>query len=116
MSEDFEQEQERLYGHRSDPENPIEVVALRLVGRASTGAEGKLNQPVSRFKSRDTSRWAVFGDPWGTIDTPVLKRSDLKTPTNGPILIDEYDSTIVVPPDMRAALDEDGNVVMEIVL
>ncbi len=115
ISEDFEHEHERLYGHGSDPENPVEVLALRLVGRASTGAESRLNPPVSGFKSRDTSRRAVFGDPWGTIDTPVLKRSDLKTPTNGPILIDEYDSTIVVPPDMRAALDEGGNVVMEVV-
>ncbi len=28
-------------------------------------------------------------------------------------LIDEYDSTIVVPPDMRAQLDEDGNLILE---
>ena len=30
----FETEHERLYGHRSDPDNPVEVVAVRLIGQA----------------------------------------------------------------------------------
>ena len=33
-------------------------------------------------------------------------------PLTGPLLIDEYDSTIVVPPAMQAQLDEQGNVVI----
>ena len=31
----FVAEHERLYGHRSDPDSPIEVVAVRLVGEAA---------------------------------------------------------------------------------
>ena len=35
----FEAEHERLYGHRSDPDNAVEVVAVRLIGRADLGAQ-----------------------------------------------------------------------------
>ena len=42
-----------------------------------------------------------------------MGRSDLKDPRNGPLLIDEYDSTIVVPPDARASLDPQGNLNLE---
>jgi N-methylhydantoinase A len=44
------------------------------------------------------------------IDTPVLTRRDLIESVAGPLLIDEYDSTIVVPPGMQARLDAQGNI------
>ena len=31
---------------------------------------------------------------------------------SGPLLVDEYDSTIVVPPDWSAETDDAGNIVM----
>ena len=109
----FETEHERLYGHRSDPDNPVEVVAVRLIGQAGIrGQQGALN-PAERLGSRALSREAYFGTPWGTIDTPVISRHDLRAEgTTGPLLIDEYDSTIVVPPDCRGHLDSEGNILM----
>lgn len=109
----FETEHERLYGHRSDPDNPVEVVAVRLIGQAGIrGQQGVLN-PAERLGSRALSREAYFGAPWGTIDTPVISRHDLgEEGTTGPLLIDEYDSTIVVPPDYRGYLDSEGNILM----
>ena len=109
----FETEHERLYGHRSDPDNPVEVVAVRLIGQAGIrGQQGVLN-PAERLGSRALSREAYFGASWGTIDTPVISRHDLgKEGTTGPLLIDEYDSTIVVPPDYRGFLDSEGNILM----
>ena len=109
----FETEHERLYGHRSDPDNPVEVVAVRLIGQAGIrGQQGVLN-PAERLGSRALSREAYFGAPWGTIDTPVISRHDLgEEGTTGPLLIDEYDSTIVVPPDYRGHLDSEGNILM----
>ena len=109
----FETEHERLYGHRSDPDNPVEVVAVRLIGQAGIrGQQGVLN-PAERLGSRASSREAYFGESWGTIDTPVISRHDLgEKGTTGPLLIDEYDSTIVVPPDYRGHLDSDGNILM----
>ena len=109
----FETEHERLYGHRSDPDNPVEVVAVRLIGQAGIrGQQGALN-PAERLGARAASREAYFGASWGTIDTPVISRHDLGDEgTTGPLLIDEYDSTIVVPPDYRGYLDSEGNIFM----
>ena len=109
----FEKEHERLYGHRSEPDNPIEVVAVRLIGGAGVrGAEGVL-KPAERPAEFESSRQAYFGQQSGTIDTPVIARGDLsERSTDGPLLIDEYDSTIVVPPDYNCHLDAQGNIVM----
>ena len=109
----FETEHERLYGHRSDPDNPVEVVAVRLIGQAGIrGQQGVLN-PAERLGARESSREAYFGGSWGTIDTPVISRHDLgEAGTAGPLLIDEYDSTIVVPPDYRGYIDSEGNILM----
>jgi N-methylhydantoinase A len=47
------------------------------------------------------------------IETPVVSRRSLSEGAEGPLLIDEYDSTVVIPPGVRAHLDEQGNIVME---
>jgi len=43
----------------------------------------------------------------------VTRRSSLKACT-GPLIIEEYDSTCVIPPDARAELDAGGNIVVEL--
>ncbi len=108
----FEAEHEQLYGHRSDAENPIEVVAVRLVGRAGARGQEQALKPAVRPGQNEPKRQAYFdGD---RIDAPVLERSALHRPQDGPVLIDEYDSTIVVPPRVRASLDQHGNIVMDL--
>jgi len=86
---------------------------VRLVGRAITQeqAGGPLN-PAGQSESAGVSRQAYFGDSWGTVDTPVVTRSQVTGTVRGPLLIDEYDSTTVVPPDMQVRLDDEGNIVM----
>ena len=109
----FETEHERLYGHKSDPDNPVEVVAVRLIGQAGIRGQQDVLNPAERLGERALSREAYFGASWGTIDTPVISRHGLgEEGTTGPLLIDEYDSTIVVPPNYRGYLDRDGNILM----
>jgi len=109
----FEKEHERLYGHRSDPDSPIEVVAVRLVGRAAVSTTDANLTSTAEFTVREPSRAAYFGSANGVIDTPVLARKALGEGADGPVLVDEYDSTIVVPPDWRVQLDERGNLILE---
>ena len=109
----FETEHERLYGHRSDPDNPVEVTAIRLIGRADLGAHATTLKPVTTYAPVEQSRRAYFGPEWGSIETPIIARAYLETGCAGPLLIDEYDSTAVVPPGMRAWLDEQNQIVME---
>jgi len=112
----FAAEHEQLYGHRSDPDNPVEVVAVRLVGR--TGGQHAqdettpLKPALLQGSQQAATRLTYFGSSDGLINTPVVARRDLAERMAGPLLIDEYDSTIVVPPDMQAQLDAQGNVVI----
>jgi N-methylhydantoinase A len=84
-----------------------------MVGRAPPPPEVGLPRVAQAAKAVRTQRQAFFGAPWGKRQVPVVTRQALSQRTDGPLLIDEYDATIVVPPDFRAWLDEAGNVVME---
>jgi N-methylhydantoinase A len=42
----------------------------------------------------------------------VLARADLSAPLRGPLIIEEYDCTCLVPPGVGAVLDDFGNIVM----
>ena len=109
----FVAEHERLYGHRSDPANPVEVTAVRVVGRAGErGLPGTL-EPAPTAPGEE-SRPACFDPREGAVETRVVTRRDLAEGGEGPLLIDEYDSTIVVPPGVGARTDGLGNIVMEL--
>jgi len=46
---------------------------------------------------------AIFGDPHGWLDTPVVSRArNLAAGRIGPLIVEEYDATCVVPPGARA--------------
>ena len=109
----FEAEHERLYGHRSAAGHTVEVLAVRLVGKAMRDQTEGFPEPVKLQGEAAPSRMAYFGSRWGAIDTPVVARTSLREITQGPLLIDEYDSTVVVPPATRVWLDDLQNVVME---
>ena len=59
---------------------------------------------------RPRPRKAYFGPEIGWCDVPVLFRADLVEPHAGPCIVEEYDTTCVVPPDATAVLDAFGNI------
>jgi N-methylhydantoinase A len=112
MLDDFVTEHERTYGHGSRLD-PVELVSVRVVARiprANAASYDPLPEIASR--SRDIGeRHAYFGPDHGTLATPVVTRAALLDGERaGPLLVDEYDSTIVVPPGCIARLDGFGNV------
>ena len=109
---DFVREHERLYGHRSDPDNPVEVVAVRLVGQAGVRGLGHGLETAVQPVAGEGSRTAYFAGE--TLSVPLIDRQDLDQGAEGPLLIDELDSTIVVPPDMRARLHPLGHLLIEV--
>jgi len=111
--EQFEQEFERTYGHRGDTKS-FELVTIRLVLRAPrVMAHG--NDWAPEAQAEQTMRKVHFGPEHGQLEVPVLSRQALKSePRQGPLLIQEYDTTIVVPPGCAASLDAFGNVVIAI--
>jgi N-methylhydantoinase A len=41
-----------------------------------------------------------------------MRRSDLARPRSGPLIVEEYDATCVVPPGATAELDAGGNIII----
>jgi N-methylhydantoinase A len=59
-------------------------------------------------------RRAWFGAA-GWVDTKVLDRATLASaPREGPLIVQEYDATCLVPPGARAAVDAFGNIVIAV--
>jgi len=113
IEERFEQEFERTYGHRGDSK-AFELVTVRLVMRVPRVVEHGTDWAPERAAA-DSLRAVYFGPEHGQLDAPVLSRQSLgRAPRMGPLLIQEYDTTIVVPPNCDATLDDYGNVVIGI--
>ena len=112
----FEAEHLARYGHAFSGEFPVEIVNLRLVGtrRPAGVVEPAAFDPASR-RGPDGRREVYFGPATGLVDTPVIGRGRLGVePRTGPLIIEEYEGTCVVPPDCTARLDGQGNVVIEL--
>jgi N-methylhydantoinase A/oxoprolinase/acetone carboxylase beta subunit/N-methylhydantoinase B/oxoprolinase/acetone carboxylase alpha subunit len=110
----FEQEHERVYGVRPDEEAPVEIRALRLAVLGPPPGEGDVRVAAGGASSRAAaSRKADFGPAHGTVETPVLSRDDVPADgMDGPVLFDEYDTTVVVPPRWRVERHPDGALVL----
>ena len=107
----FGAEHERTYGHQAEAE-AVECVTLRLIARV-TGDRPDRQVAASRVADQNPMpRNVYFGPDHGEIGTPVIDRPALSAPRNGPVIIEEYDSTCVVPPGWQAALDPAGNIIL----
>jgi N-methylhydantoinase A len=115
LDQAFAREHERTYGHRAGPDEPVEIVSLRVVGQ---GLSDRPRVPrrvqIDRSAPAPATRRVYFGPRAGWIETSILSRGDLATPREGPLVIEEYDATCVVPPGARAGLDAWGNIVMDV--
>lgn len=116
LREDFGQEHERTYGYRSDAE-PVELVNVRLTARglsAFARVPERLVIPQSAPVTA-TTRQVYFGPHIGHIPTPICGRQALAgSAVEGPLILEEYDATTVVPPGCQVQLDHWGNLVMTI--
>ena len=111
----FEAEFERTYGHRS-PHREFELVTCRMIAsvRRSAAHAARWAGEV-RHDQPPASRPVYFGATRGLIDTPVIRREQLAASARpGPLIVQEYDTNIVVPPACAARLDDHGNVVIAI--
>jgi len=117
LDEAFGREHERVYGHRAGPEEPVEIVNLRVVGQGIPAeprvpAGVRLDRGVAVGPA--TRRRVYFGPEEGWRETPILGRGDLAAPRVGPCIVEEYDATCVVPPGVKASLDGHGNIALEV--
>ena len=82
------------------PRGPVRTLKMRL------------NEVGWQVAIPPASRGAYFGPEYGSLDVPVISRAELldSPPREGPLIVEEYDATCVVPPGCRVTLDSLGNI------
>lgn len=110
----FSTEHEKTYGHRLGTDAGIEIVALGVTGTVDAGTSA--DSPILARRHRGTEaadRECYFGPEGGRRRTRVIDRPALADgPLSGPLVIEEFEGTTVVPPGAAAQLDAQGNVVI----
>ncbi len=92
----FEDEHEVLYGVRGQPGSPVQVRAVRLAALGSSAAGLSFDVADALVPDRHATRRLWLGAT--AAEVPVRARASIGTDAEpGPLLVDEYDTTVVVP-------------------
>lgn len=113
----FHHEHRRVHGQAAEDE-PVELVALRARAIWKTPqllfseiADGERAQ--ERSGSGPSTRQLYFGPHLGWQTAGILSRHDISTaPRPGPLVIEEPEATVVVPPGWSCALHATGSVLL----
>jgi N-methylhydantoinase A len=114
LEEAFGAEHETTYGHRAGADEPVELVAIQVVGQGLRTGAGVPDRivPSRPEPAPGPPRRVYFGKEQGWLETPILRRSELAGRCTGPIIIEEYDATCAVPPGATAELDKAGSILI----
>jgi len=114
LAERFATEHERTYGHRAAVED-VELVNLRLVVSRPPRqrSRARIADDAARGRAARGDRRLRFGSGRGWLATPSVDRAAIGTGAIGPLVVDEYDATIVIPPGWGARVDDHGNVALQ---
>ena len=108
MAEAFHREHERTYGHRSD-QDEVQLVNARLTVRIPLAAPLPHFGPDRTLARHD--RKIAFEGMAEPATVPVIGRREVgATPRPGPYVIEEYDTTCIVPPSYTGRIDARGNI------
>lgn len=113
----FHQAHFEEYGHRFK-DGVVEIINIRI--EASALMDDLVNPSVTTTGSVQEAlvetrpvTFDVDGKPQ-TLDTPFLDRSKLPVGTAfaGPVIVEQYDTTTVVPPEFTGVVDNAGNLII----
>ncbi len=117
IAAEFERTYESLYG-RKGPDVPLEVINWRVV---ASGPRPDMNLKLPRNSThggdaRKGSRLAFFPETNGYVETSIYDRYALEPGMrfNGPAIVEERESTLIVGVRGQARVDERLNVVVEL--
>ncbi|MGI9386768.1 MAG: hydantoinase/oxoprolinase family protein, partial [Methyloligellaceae bacterium] len=119
VAEAFHREHERQYLRRFE-DSPVQLVNLRTtgVGRvAKAGDADRTGPPGDVETARLATRECVFpeGDRWQRMQAGVYDRERLvpAAAIAGPAIIEQEDTTTVIPPGFRCTVDSGGNLIIQ---
>ena len=105
----------KTYGYRD--ETPIELMKVRVAGRGLR--DNRLDFRAMKIAPRpgashSRARQISFARGEPSIAVDIVDRAAVgDTPRQGPLIIEEFDATIVVPPDAQVHKDAIGCIVLE---
>jgi len=109
----FDEEHDRSFGY-SSPDTGYQLVNVRVIARGlpeTPRMPERLELPVSANGS--ANRDVYFGPNRGWASAPIVGRPSLaEETTEGPLIVEEYDSTTVVPPGWNATVDQWSNIIL----
>ena len=112
----FMDEHDKTYGYKV--EEPIQLVSIRVVAKGIS-KHSRIPQHLQFDSSAlfelsgDKTREVYFGSDLKYVATPIISRLNLDSKgSKGPLVIEEYDSTTVVPPRWSVSIDELQNIIM----
>jgi N-methylhydantoinase A len=110
FSEMFGEAHERNYGFRAPANEPVELMGLSVIARGLPERPRLPDAIPPTTANVPAQRRAWFSDV-GWLETPVVDRAALAGgERSGPIIVQEYDATCLVPRGWTVALDAFGNI------
>jgi N-methylhydantoinase A len=115
MWKDFHRVHDETFGFHYEGKQDVELVNLRVQ------AIGKQHRPkltpdaTSRTPAKPFATRKAFWRRTGWVDCPLYRRTELATgqTITGPVIVEEYGSTVVVPDRWHARADSYGNLILE---
>ncbi|MCI0545736.1 MAG: hydantoinase/oxoprolinase family protein, partial [Candidatus Rokubacteria bacterium] len=110
-------EHERVYGDAA-PDEPVQIVALRLTAFGDREPPPVPALPPAATadprEARTGERDVYFEEARGFVVTPVYRRERLRAGhrLEGPAIVEQMDSTTVLPLGQEARVDERANLVI----
>jgi N-methylhydantoinase A len=111
----FHDEHGRQHAYKRE-DTPVEIYQLKVT---AIGSIPKPQLPHEGIEEHDPEpqghREAVYGDE-GAVRTAVYRRDDLRPGARieGPAIIEQLDSTVVVPPEDKAEVDGWSNIIIRV--
>jgi N-methylhydantoinase A len=105
----FAEEHEKTYGFKAPDEEPVELIGLSVMARGLPD-QPRLPQRIPPKAQPTPANRKTWFPATGWIDTRVTDRASLQGTATGPLIIQEYDATCLVPAGMTASVDDFGNI------
>ena len=106
---DFHRRHRAKYGY-SLWDKPVEIVNVRSYCRGKAGSIARVTGTLAREKGLPKKRRVWFMDG-RSIECQVFQRNSLPLGSKGrgPCVIEDYDSTLLIPPQARYVIDRNGS-------
>lgn len=117
LRDKFFAEHEKNYGYYN-PNAPIQLVNFRseAIGAVAKPALSRLDRVTENLEECVISRRQVYFEESGMVECPVYDRARLGviSRVDGPCIVEQMDSTAVIPPDTHFEVDAYGNIVVTV--